>query len=391
VRVQRYICLECGESFTLRRRKRERYTRGFEEEVVRRYIEERESYRVLAKRIYEQTGKKVSTGWLNEIVLSVASRCKSGLEMSRDVKPRWKGFLCVDEKMFSVRGEQQWFYVAVDTSGDIVHCKAVEELSTTEATKFLREIVEECQYNCRGVVTDLDQSLRRGVEIVFPGKPHQFCLKHAFLSIEKRIGYKPLDIRHRWNKQIVRREFQKLRDKKGVWVERARGEFFESYEEYKKTSDRHQALMLLRDELHRILFARTEEEARRRLRRLVRSKRHLLFEEEKQSAISFLRDHWYNLMEYHQVNGLPRTNNFAESVNKQLERRFKTMESFQRKETAAWYINLLVSYLRQKPYTDCRGSRKHLNGKSRLEAAGVKLISKDWLKNSLKSTEKSNR
>jgi transposase-like protein len=55
VRVQRYICLECGESFTLRRRKRERYTRGFEEEVVRRYIEERESYRVLAKRIYEQT------------------------------------------------------------------------------------------------------------------------------------------------------------------------------------------------------------------------------------------------------------------------------------------------------------------------------------------------
>jgi hypothetical protein len=96
-------------------------------------------------------------------------------------------------------------------------------------------------------------------------------------------------------------------------------------------------------------------------------------------------------MEYHQVNGLPRTNNFAESVNKQLERKFKTMESFQRKETAAWYINLLVSYLRQKSYTDCRGSRRHLNGKSRLEAAGIKLGSKDWLKNSLKSTEKSNR
>ena len=360
-------------------------------DVVRRYIEERESYRVLAKRIYERTGKRVSTGWVNEIVLSEASRCKSGLEMSKELKPKWKGFLCVDEKMFSVRGEQQWFYVAVDSSGDIVHCKAVEELSTTEATKFLADIVEECKYNCRGVVTDLDQSLRRGVEIVFPGKPHQFCLKHAFSSIEKRIGYKPLDVHYRWNKQIVRREFQKLRDKKGVWVERARGEFFETYEEYKKTSDRHQALMLLRDELHSILFARNEEEARIRLRRLVRSKRHQMFEEEKKSAIDFLKEHWDNLMEYHAVIGLPRTNNFAESVNKQLERRFKTMESFQSKETAAWYINLLVSYLRQKPYTDCRGSREHLNGKSRLEAAEVKLVSKDWLKNSLNARKNTNR
>ena len=96
-------------------------------------------------------------------------------------------------------------------------------------------------------------------------------------------------------------------------------------------------------------------------------------------------------MEYHRVNGLPRTNNFAESVNKQLERRFKTMESFQSKETAAWYINLLVSYLRQKPYTDCRGTRKHLNGKSRLESAEVRLPSRDWIKNSLKSIEISNR
>lgn len=363
----------------------------FEEEIVRRYIEERESYRVLAKRLYEESGKRVSTGWLNKLVLSVASRCKSALEMSRELKPEWKGFLCVDEKMFSVRGDQQWFYVAVDTSGDIVHCKAVEELSTTEATKFLREVVEEAHYNCQGVVTDLDQSLRRGVEIVFAGKPHQFCVKHGFSSIERRIGYKPLEVHHRWNKQIMRREFEKLRDKKGLWVERAREGFFESYDDYKKSSDRHKALMLLRAELHGILFSRSEEEARRKLRRLVRSKRHQLFEKEKQSAIAFLRDHWDNLMEYHRVNGLPRTNNFAESVNKQLERRFKTMESFQSKETAAWYINLLVSYLRQKPYTDCRGTRKHLNGKSRLESAEVRLPSRDWIKNSLKSIEISNR
>ncbi len=60
-------------------------------------------------------------------------------------------------------------------------------------------------------------------------------------------------------------------------------------------------------------------------------------------------------------------------------------------ETAEYYVNLIVSYLRHKPYTDCRGNRKHLNGKSKLEAARVHPASKDWPKNSLKSPCKSNR
>lgn len=346
---------------------------------------------MLAKRIYEQTGKKVSTGWLNQMVIEAASRCKSALEMSKELTPKWKGFLSVDEKMFSVRGSQQWFYIAVDSSGDLVHCGSVEELSVTEASRFLREVLEEAGYKCRGVVTDLDTSLRLAVKAVMPGKPHQFCLKHAFSAIENRIGYNPVAIREHWNKRILRREFEKLRDKKGIWVEKARQGFFSSYDEHRKISERYRALKLLRDELHSILFAQTEEEARERLRRLSRSKRHRMFETEKKSAINFLKTHWDNLIMYHHVDGLHRTNNFAESANKQLERRFKTMESFQSRATAEYYINLLVSYLRHKPYTDCRGSRKHLNGKSRLEAAGVQLSSKDWLKNSLKHRLKNNR
>jgi len=47
-------------------------------------------------------------------------------------------------------------------------------------------------------------------------------------------------------------------------------------------------------------------------------------------------------------------------------------------------MNLLVAYLRLKPYTDCRRLRKHLNGKNRLQAAGLKHLSKDWLSLCLK-------
>jgi len=91
-------------------------------------------------------------------------------------------------------------------------------------------------------------------------------------------------------------------------------------------------------------------------------------------------------MMHHRIPGLPRTTNLVENVNKQLERRYKTIEAFQYRSTAIHYTNLLVAFLRQKPYTDCRGSRKHLNGKSRLAAAKIRGLHPDWLKTFLKYT-----
>jgi transposase-like protein len=105
----------------------------------------------------------------------------------------------------------------------------------------------------------------------------------------------------------------------------------------------------------------------------------------KWKAIGFLERHWIRLMRHHRVHGLPRTNNMAETFNRQVKRRIKTMESFQHRESAISYLNLLVAYLRLKPYTDCRGQRKHLNGKSRLQAAGVTIPSQDWIKATLKN------
>lgn len=89
------------------------------------------------------------------------------------------------------------------------------------------------------------------------------------------------------------------------------------------------------------------------------------------------------------LKGIEKTNIMAESFNKQLQRRFKTIEAFQTfpqdpsDNTAFNYLNLIRCYLRFKPYTDCRGDRKHRNGKSPLQLCGVKLANKDWLKNSV--------
>jgi transposase-like protein len=132
-----------------------------------------------------------------------------------------------------------------------------------------------------------------------------------------------------------------------------------------------------------ILAAATESEARVRYNALQEDKRYPAKPHRK--AVRFLTRRWDHLMMHPRVAGLPRTTNLVENVNKQLQRRYKTIEAFQYRSTAIHYTNLLIAYLRQKPYTDCRGRGKHLNGKSRLGADEIRHLHLDWVKNCLKT------
>ena len=386
VRIQRYHCRLCTRSFILRKHPRRQHSAAFELEVVRRHVEGRESYRVIAQRVYEQW--KLSASSLQRIVERVGERCKSPWEMSWEWKPRWDGVLSVDEKRCRVRGQQQWLYEAVDRTGDIVHCRGVKELTVNEAMSFLEE-VQALGLTPRGIVTDLDTALSLAVEKVYPKTPHQYCVKHALEALEKVIDYRPIARHRQWNQATLRRQFERLPGRKGIGRERAREEFRKSWEVTRALSDRYRVLEGLRRDCGAILMAQSEEKARKGVRR-VRSTRWYPRELQKK-VLAFFSRHWDRLMMHHRVKGLPRTNNQAENLNKQLERRFKTIEAFQHRANAKAYVNLLIAYLRQKPYTDCRGSRKHLNGKSRLEAAGASLPSTDWLRNALKAPQNSNR
>jgi transposase-like protein len=337
---------------------------------------EGKSYRVVAREVLARSGRKISPTSLAQLVHGVALRCKSPWEMSRELRPHWEGFLVLDEKMVPVRGRQLWFYGAFDTSGDVVHWRAVRELTVSEAVAFLQE-VKALGYRCRAVVTDLDRVLTRAVELEYRQNPHQYCLKHALASLEALLGYKTLLQRQRHTQSQLREKFEGLRESKGVHLRRAHGAFLEQYYASREESRNARAIRDLRDRCHGVLFAPTEEVARTRLKHFRRRRSILLGR--KWKAIEFLERHWDRLMMHHRVKGLPRTNNMAESFNKQIQRRVKTIESFQHTTTATAYMNLLVAYLRFKPYTDCRGVRRHLNGKNRLQAAGLRRTPNDWL------------
>jgi len=308
--------------------------------------------------------------------------------MSLELKPKWDGIIGLDEKMCRVRGRQQWFYLASDTTGDVIDCRAVKELTVNEAITFL-EGLKTLGLKVRAMVTDLDTVLTLAVEKVYPQTPHQYCIKHALAAIEEILGYKPIAVRRGWNQRILRNKFERLAGRKGIWRERAQEEFRSNWEAARQLSQHYRSLHRLWEAARTILTAQTEQEAQT----FFRSLRHIQTDrdDQRKKVVAFFRRHWDRLMMHHRVRGLPRTNNLAENLNKQLERRFKTIESFQSPSSAKNYVNLLIAYLRQKPYTDCRGRRKYLNGKSRLEAAGLSLPSLDWLVIALKPPKNSNR
>ena len=381
IEIQRFLCLDCAKSFTASGGRRHRtFSVMFANDVARRHVEG-ESYRVIARTIYRQTLRKISPTSVQQMVAAVAQRCKTTFEMSRAFKPHWTGFLVVDEKKVPVKRCELWFYEAIDTTGDVVHWLPVLECSVSEAVKFLEE-VKALGYECRGITSDLDTSLTLAIHRVYPKKPHQYCIKHALAVLERILGYYRSQQTGRQLGGQLRTRFERLPLKKGLYLVKASREFVEQWRKTRPLSKKAHEIAELRGHCQKILCARSQREALDLLTALRR--RHSSETVRKWRAVDFLERHWVRLMRHHSVNGLPRTNNMAETFNKQLKRRVKTIESFQHRETAIAYMNLLVAYLRLKPYTDCRGKRKHLNGKSRLQAAGVNICPQDWLNASLK-------
>lgn len=102
------------------------------------------------------------------------------------------------------------------------------------------------------------------------------------------------------------------------------------------------------------------------------------------AVVRFLWMHWEGLLQHQRDEKIPKTTARAENINTQLQRRYKTIDAFQSEETAFNYQNLLRSYLRFKPYTDCRGKNRSRNGKSPLELCHAKITTPDWVKNAVR-------
>jgi transposase-like protein len=382
-KVQRFRCRSCGGSFSLRRQKKKRYSWEFALEVARRHVEERCSYRVLAKRYRETLGVRVSPSSLQRMVGAVGKRCKSPVEVSRELDLWWRGYFLVDDKHVGIRGKDVTWYLGVDKTGDVVHAEVLKEPTVTAMGEFFRRVRDDLPYRMKGLTSDQEGIIRWAFKRVFPGKPHQLCVRHALEALDRHLGYSRARRRIKTMQRRVQALLRSLPDRRSsesarrVWEQVKQG-----YEQISQEKKQLKPVEILRRAIRRVLFAGTYRQA---LSRWANFHRHRLCRcATHRRIIDFIGGRWQQLTVHYHHRGMPRTNNIAENTMRQLERRLKTVEGFGTVASARAYLNLLIGYLRTKPLTDCRGSRRYRNGLSRLELAGATLPTHDWLKLCLK-------
>jgi len=137
----------------------------------------------------------------------------------------------------------------------------------------------------------------------------------------------------------------------------------------------------LKERVRAVLFAPTEEQARRRFRDLLgdRDRYEGLGRRDTLGAMERSFDLY---MTHHRVEGMPADTNITENVIKQLGKKPRLMEGFASLESAERFSRLLVGCYRFKQFTD--SYRKGHNGRAPLELAGVDLRGQDWLSSLLR-------
>lgn len=368
----------------MRRQRKKRYSEQFAREVTRAHVEERTSFRVLAKRYREKFGVGVSPTSLQRMVYEVGLRCKTPQEMSRELGlDMWRGYLVADDKHVAVNGKRVPWYLGVDRSGDIIEAVVMRERTVGAMVEFFEVVRDVCRYRLRGLTTDQEQLFHLAFGRVFGGKPHQYCLKHALDSLDRQLGYQ----RQVGQRERLKRKLRSILE--GLPDRGERGSILHARESVWRGLEQLRTMKVallpveeLRRAIRRVLFSRTYRIACSRWANFHRHRRRR--HPAHRMIVEYVASHWHVLTVHYRFRGMPNTNNIAERTMGEIQRRLKTIGGFGNVSTAGAYINLLIAYLRSKPYTDCRGYRKYANGLSRLELAGAELPTKDWLKLALK-------
>ena len=378
--TQRYRCHQCGRTFSERPGRGQRYASDLLAESVKRHLEDRSSFRVIAKRLSELTHRRFGRMTGHRALTRAAQACKTPVEVAQQLRPQWVGWLHLDGKGIKLKGQPAYAwtaFLAQDSTGDVVHVALFEGSEQRETIRdFLLVVRDQLHYPLRGVISDLREEIFWAVQQVWPGRPHQGCLTHTLRLLDTHTDY--VAIRHRLWRELQRwrtwRADTPLRHRQQPWYQMGVRQIRQRIIAIQHA---HAVTLRLRRRARMWLSSRTAEEAATRWGRFQHTSARARSVGER-ALVHSLRTHRACLMTHLAHPNMPRTNNRIENLIKQLNRRLKTLEGFGSPQQARGYLYLWGIYHRFKPYTDCRGPHRHKNGKAPLESAGVDLTGLDW-------------
>ena len=259
--------------------------------------------------------------------------------MASELKPRWSGYLFIDEKSIFIKGAEWFLLLAVDLkTQDIVHWELVSREDETNVAWFLIIIKMVIKYPFKGVISDLLPEFFGTVCWLLPEIPHQFCTYHAYRATEFYLKYHYTGGDQLWAEKFL-------------FITRI--------------ICRCKALSTA---LRAIDYLERHQDELRKARLIKR--------------MNILRIRFPNLIKRFKDHNLRPDNNIVENVVKQLNQKFKKVAGFEFYETAYNSIKLLVMRYRFHVFNCSRIPGN--NGKSPLELAGIDTSNINWVRFSQK-------
>jgi len=297
------------------------------------YYDSEASYRAVSRQL------GIAPYRIFKIINTLGANCKSTVDVASELKPRWSGYLFIDEKSIFIKGVEWFLLLAVDLkTQDIVHWDLVSRENEVNVAWFLIIIKMVIKYPFKGVISDLLPEFFGTVRWLLPGIPHQFCTYHAYRATEFYLKYHYTGGNRLWAERFLLITRIICRCKALSTALRAIGYL-----------ERHQ------DEL--------------RQAKLIK-------------RMNILRIRFPNLIKRFKDHNLRPDNNIVENVIKQLNQKFKKVAGFEFYETAYNSIKLLVMRYRFHTFNCSRIPGN--NGRCPLELAGIDTSNINWVRFSQK-------
>ena len=324
--VQQWWCISCRHSFTFRRSDtRQHFSDVFIKEAVKDFIQGRSSYAVIKQR------KDISLGTLSSWVHQFGNACMSPVEIAHSLSlhrvNRWSGILLLDGKYLNRRSV---LLLAIDYGTLDIVAHVVAEAETEENYIKLVDMVEECGYTIKALISDGEPSI---LALTQPKKP-PFVRKGT--RTYPRPGFPPpkprlprlFGIPHQWCSVHAERELR------GYLVKAARITHMDEME-----------FEHIQNLIKNILFASTIRKTKKAYLLLL-EKAANTHSRAYQQIPKMISVRWNLLTAHHNIRvgrrRIPRSTNAIENVISYLNTRLKTMRKLRNFQSAVPICNLIV-------------------------------------------------
>lgn len=196
-RKQRFLCLSCRKSFTIKQTKSIGQT--FRRALVKDSLEGRSSMRVIARR------KHLSKTTVSLAVLTVAKEAKGSIWIAKHFKPNWGHVLSVDGKIIRVFNplaqqfqgsgwekasllKKTWLAGVDVITKDLPHYRIIDGETKIDLYDYFKTLKNDIGYDLRVVICDGNLETMEGARMVYGSQLGiQLCVRH-FIETLKTIA-----------------------------------------------------------------------------------------------------------------------------------------------------------------------------------------------------------